>query len=126
MRHCLEFVWHFWWGRGWSGGKISASTAHGRCAQWTGGVGAILVIRGVTRLREDAALGIVLSVFFGTGVVLLSVIQQLPTGNAAGWKRTSMARPLRCWKSMPTDWHDCNCLCVPWWFDVQGAGAALL
>ncbi|HEY4263634.1 MAG TPA: metal ABC transporter permease, partial [Schlesneria sp.] len=33
-----------------------------------------------TRLiKEDAALGIVLSVFFGFGIVLLSVVQSLPT-----------------------------------------------
>jgi manganese/zinc/iron transport system permease protein len=37
-----------------------------------------------TRLKEDAALAIVLSVFFGGGVVLLTVIQDLPGGNAAG------------------------------------------
>ncbi|MCA9303142.1 MAG: metal ABC transporter permease [Phycisphaerales bacterium] len=37
-----------------------------------------------TRLREDASIGIVLSVFFGLGVVLLSVIQTNASGNAAG------------------------------------------
>jgi len=48
------------------------------------GVGAILLIRNLTRLKEDAALGIVLSVFFGAGVSLLGVIQQMKTGHAAG------------------------------------------
>lgn len=37
-----------------------------------------------TRLHEDAAIGIVLSVFFGAGVVILSIIQSMRTGNAAG------------------------------------------
>lgn len=37
-----------------------------------------------TRIREDAALGIVLSTFFGAGVVLLSVVQQSGAGNRAG------------------------------------------
>lgn len=38
-----------------------------------------------TRLiKEDAALGIILSVFFGFGIVLLSIVQSLPTGSAAG------------------------------------------
>jgi len=37
-----------------------------------------------TRLKEDAAIGIVLSVFFGAGVVVLSVIQSMRSGNAAG------------------------------------------
>ena len=34
------------------------------------GVGVILLVRNYTRLNEDAALGIVLSVFFGLGVAL--------------------------------------------------------
>ena len=37
-----------------------------------------------TRLREDAAIGLVLSVFFGAGAVLLSYIQTMQTGNAGG------------------------------------------
>jgi len=37
-----------------------------------------------TRLTEDAAIGAVLSVFFGIGVVLLTVIQTLPSGRQAG------------------------------------------
>jgi manganese/zinc/iron transport system permease protein len=37
-----------------------------------------------TRLKEDAAIGVVLSVFFGFGVVLLTVVQALPSGNQAG------------------------------------------
>lgn len=41
------------------------------------------IVRG-TRLREDAALGIVLSVFFGGGVVLLTAIQHQPLAAQAG------------------------------------------
>lgn len=48
------------------------------------GIGAILLIRNLTRLKEDTALGAVLSVFFGAGVALLGVIQQMPQGHAAG------------------------------------------
>ena len=48
------------------------------------GVGCVLGIRNLTRLKEDAALGIVLSVFFGLGVALLGVIQKMSKGNAAG------------------------------------------
>ena len=44
----------------------------------------VLLIRRHSRLKEDAALGIVLSVFFGGGVVLLGIIQQMATGYAAG------------------------------------------
>ena len=48
------------------------------------GVAVILWIRNQTRLKEDAALGIVLSVFFGAGVAILGVIQQMEAGHAAG------------------------------------------
>lgn len=37
-----------------------------------------------TRLREDAAIGAVLSVFFAFGIVLLTIIQSLDTGRQAG------------------------------------------
>ncbi|MEM1446675.1 MAG: iron chelate uptake ABC transporter family permease subunit [Planctomycetota bacterium] len=37
-----------------------------------------------TRLHEDASIGLVLSVFFGAGAVVLSVIQTMRTGNSAG------------------------------------------
>lgn len=48
------------------------------------GVASITFVRRLTRLREDAALGIVLSVYFGAGVALLTMIQQLPGGSKAG------------------------------------------
>ena len=52
----------------------------------TGLLGAvvILALRNLTRLKEDTALGIVLSVFFGAGIALLGVVQQMQTGHAAG------------------------------------------
>ncbi|MEO1006983.1 MAG: iron chelate uptake ABC transporter family permease subunit [Planctomycetota bacterium] len=48
------------------------------------GVACIQLILRHTRLREDAAIGIVLSVFFGAGVVLLSYIQANAATGAAG------------------------------------------
>ena len=48
------------------------------------GVGVIVAIRSFTRLKEDTALGAVLSVFFGAGMALLGVIQQMDQGHAAG------------------------------------------
>ena len=48
------------------------------------GVIAILAIRNLTKLKEDTALGVILSVFFGAGISLLGVIQQMPRGHAAG------------------------------------------
>ncbi|HYD98377.1 MAG TPA: metal ABC transporter permease [Alphaproteobacteria bacterium] len=48
------------------------------------GVLAVQALTRWTRLGEDAAIGAVLSSFFGLGVVLLSVIQELPSGGQAG------------------------------------------
>ncbi|WP_404308619.1 metal ABC transporter permease [Neorhodopirellula lusitana] len=48
------------------------------------GIVTILAIRRNTRIKEDAALGIVLSVFFGAGVALLGIVQQMSSGHAAG------------------------------------------
>lgn len=48
------------------------------------GMGLVLLIRSHTRLKEDAALGVVLSVFFGLGVALLGIIQKMSAGSAAG------------------------------------------
>ncbi len=48
------------------------------------GLAMILLIRNLTRLKEDTALGIVLSVFFGAGVAVLGVVQSMGQGHAAG------------------------------------------
>lgn len=44
----------------------------------------ITAITRFTRIKEDAAIGIVLSVFFGIGIVLSQWIQKQPTGQKAG------------------------------------------
>jgi manganese/zinc/iron transport system permease protein len=51
-----------------------------------GWLGTLLLLRIVreTKLSEDAALGIILSVFFGVGVVLLTLIQRTNNANQAG------------------------------------------
>lgn len=41
-------------------------------------------VRQMRRIQEDAALGITLGLFFGLGVAILTLIQTLPTGQAAG------------------------------------------
>jgi manganese/zinc/iron transport system permease protein len=48
------------------------------------GIATMLIIRNTTRLRDDVAMGFVLSVFFGIGVAALSMVSRLPGGNAAG------------------------------------------
>lgn len=49
-------------------------------------LGALTILATVrwSRVKEDSAMGIVLSVFFGLGIVLLTYIQKLPTGNQSG------------------------------------------
>lgn len=51
------------------------------------GMAMVVAIRSSGRVKDDAALAIVLSVFFGLGIALLVIVQQLPTGNAAGLSR---------------------------------------
>ncbi len=48
------------------------------------GVLFILAIRYTTRLKDDAAIGIVLSVSFGFGLCLLKIATEMPSGSAAG------------------------------------------
>ncbi len=48
------------------------------------GVGCVAFLRAYTRIKDDAAIGLVLSVFFGLGIVFSRIIQSRPTGNRAG------------------------------------------
>lgn len=48
------------------------------------GVVCVQLIKRNSRLHEDTAIGAVLSTFFGAGIVLLSLIQSLGTGEAGG------------------------------------------
>ena len=48
------------------------------------GLLSISIIRRWTRTKDDAAIGIILSTFFGAGVVLLSYVQRHHSGNQAG------------------------------------------
>lgn len=48
------------------------------------GVVVMLMIVKTTRLGDDVAMGLVLSIFFGAGIAILRSVQTLPTGSAAG------------------------------------------
>ena len=48
------------------------------------GAGLIQWIRTSSRIKEDTAMGIVLSVFFGLGIMLLTFVNRMPGGNQAG------------------------------------------
>lgn len=51
------------------------------------GVLTVQLLSRYTRIHEDSAIGAVLSVFFGAGIVLLSIIQSMETGSAGGLSR---------------------------------------
>jgi manganese/zinc/iron transport system permease protein len=67
-----------------SGGKSLPVLLAGALATGIIGVLCVLLIRSQTRIKEDAAMGIVLSVFFGFGTALRGVIQKMPGANSAG------------------------------------------
>ena len=48
------------------------------------GAGTVNLITQTTRLKEDTALGLVLAAYFALGIVLLTMMQRLPTGNQSG------------------------------------------
>ena len=65
-------------------GKSLAGLITGAAIAGGLGVLTVIAIRSTTRLKDDAAMGIVLSVFYGFGVVLLHSIQNMPGAQAAG------------------------------------------
>lgn len=79
---CLAYLINEAWQPG--TGKTLGGLMLGAGASAVAGVACLEGIRRTRRLPDDAALAIVLSLFFGLGVVLLSAIQRLPTGSAAG------------------------------------------
>ncbi len=72
--------------RGWDAKHPLLLLGGAMLTAWLGML-AILAITRMTRLKDDAALGIVLSVFFGTGVVLLTYIQKTGASSQAGLNR---------------------------------------
>lgn len=77
----LAFIMATWLG---ANGKSLIWLLSGATLSGLAGMGSILAIRQSTRLKEDTALGVVLSVFFGGGVSLLGIIQHMEGGHAAG------------------------------------------
>ncbi|MBT8342492.1 MAG: iron chelate uptake ABC transporter family permease subunit [Desulfatitalea sp.] len=48
------------------------------------GTGSVLLIQRYSRLKDDAALGVVLSVYFGLGIAVMGIATRMSAGNAAG------------------------------------------
>ena len=78
---CAAFMWSVASG---GNGKSLWLLLLGAATSGLLGVLAVAYIKSTTRLKEDAALGIILSVFFGGGVAMLGICLQMPAGHAAG------------------------------------------
>ncbi len=48
------------------------------------GLATMLMIVRTTRLQDDVAMGLVLSIFFGAGIAILGCVTRMPAGSAAG------------------------------------------
>lgn len=73
---CVAFLW--------TGNKNPLVLLLGACVSGWAALLSIDFLTSQTRLKADAALALVLSVFFGTGLLLLSVIQHSGNPNQAG------------------------------------------
>jgi manganese/zinc/iron transport system permease protein len=70
-----------------TGSKDPVALLAGAAVTGTLGTLAIGAITRHSRVKEDAALGLVLSVFFGVGIMLLTWIQKHPSGDPSGLDR---------------------------------------
>jgi len=78
---CLAFLFGSW--AGFDPKQPLLLLGGALCTAWIGTL-LILGITRTTRLKQDAAIGIVLSVFFGAGMVLLTVVQGMGNARQAG------------------------------------------
>ncbi len=75
-----------------AGGKDYVQLLIGAFVSGLFGVALVTFIIRWTRTKEDAAIGIVLSTFFGLGIVLSSLIQRSSTGGTAGLERYTLGQ----------------------------------
>jgi len=78
---CLAFMFANY--LGWDGKSLPILLT-GATISGVLGVLCILLIRNFTRLKEDTAMGAILSVFFGAGIALSGLVQNIRSGNKAG------------------------------------------
>jgi hypothetical protein len=79
-RCCRAWRWGFLWNLS----KDPLAIFIGAMIAGLVGTALVSAITRTTRLKEDAALGLVLASFFAAGICLVTMIQQLPTGNKSG------------------------------------------
>jgi len=63
-------------------------------------IGLIQLIQNYTKIKFDSALALILSVFFGLGLVLLSYMNKLPGANKSGLNKLFLDRLLHLLKEM--------------------------
>jgi manganese/zinc/iron transport system permease protein len=73
----LELLWP-------GSGKWLPGLLLGAFVAGVAGILCLALIRKYSRVKEDAAMAIVLAIFFGLGIALLTIVQRLPSGNQAG------------------------------------------
>ena len=73
-------------------GRSLTTLSIGAAVAGSFGVLCTVAIRRYTRIPDDAAGAIVLSTFFGLGIALFTVIQNIPTGQSAGLKHFIVGR----------------------------------
>ncbi|RLS54806.1 MAG: iron ABC transporter [Planctomycetota bacterium] len=78
----LAFLFGEWMSPG--AGRSTTSLMGGALLAGLVGAGLVLLMERTRRIKSDAALALVLSLFYGGGTVLFSIIQRLPGGGQAG------------------------------------------
>jgi len=68
----------------WGNGKHLLGLISGAAVFSVVGTASVMFIQKYSRLKDDAAMGIVLSVFFGFGIALMGLATRMQSGNAAG------------------------------------------
>lgn len=68
----------------WGDGKHLLGLIAGAAVFSVLGTGSVMLIQRHSRLKDDAALGIVLSVYFGLGIALMGLATRMESGNSAG------------------------------------------
>ena len=65
-------------------GKNLPGLLAGAAVSGVAGVALVMAVRNTTRIKDDSAMGLVLSVFFGGGIAVLAMAQDMPGASAAG------------------------------------------
>jgi len=65
-------------------GKFLPGLLAGAAVTGLAGVGLVMAVRNTSRIKDDTTMGLVLGVFFGGGISILALAQDMPGASAAG------------------------------------------